>query len=187
MCLRVQPKRSKVGYPHAQQSLKRMNGHVPRKILHLPIFMPPRGFLPSRPAHKNPSPRGRDLENFNLLSRASYGAEKLLHRRKMFLWVIPGDPYPSARSCACVGARTGRGWGGPEDRVGQISGRCPCALRSCPSGLSSRGQVVCCNKGQAAQECCRGLGLPHHSPWGPYSSPVGYLRGKFAVLPAHIP
>ena len=164
MCLRVQPKRSKVGYPHAQQSLKRMNGHVPRKILHLPIFMPPRGFLPSRPAHKNPSPRGRDLENFNLLSRASYGAEKLLHRRKMFLWVIPGDPYPSARSCACVGARTGRGWGGPEDRVGQISGRCPCALRSCPSGLSSRGQVVCCNKGQAAQECGRGLELPHHSP-----------------------
>ena len=62
-----------------------------------------------------------------------------------------------------------------------------CALRSCPSGLSSRGQVVCCNKGQAAQECRRGLGLPHHSPWGPYSSPVGYLRGKFAVLPAHIP
>ena len=143
-----------------------MNGHVPRKIPHLPIFMPPRGFLPSRPAHKNPSPRGRDLENFNLLSRASYGAEKLLHRRKMFLWVIPGDPYPSARSCACVGARTGRGWGGPEDRVGQISGRCPCALRSCPSGLSSRGQVMCCNKGQAAQECCRGLGLPHHRAHG---------------------
>ena len=65
-----------------------MNGHVPRKIPHLPIFMPPRGFLPSRPAHKNPSPGGRDPENFNLLSRASYGAEKLLHRRKMFLWVL---------------------------------------------------------------------------------------------------